>query len=62
MPESETEHQILDRIEAALRKIAIATETPKPVLNRAALVRSLDLLITRLRNGLEHSKAGSETE
>jgi hypothetical protein len=58
MPESETEHQILDRIETALRKIATATETPKPVLNRAALARSLDMMITRLRHGLEQSKSG----
>jgi hypothetical protein len=62
MPESETEHQILDRIETALRKIANATETPKPVLNRAALARSLDMMITRLRHGLEQSKTNGEAE
>jgi predicted transcriptional regulator len=62
MPESETEHQILDRIEAALRKIAVATETPRPVLNRAALVQSLDMLIARLRAGLEQPKSGDLAE
>jgi hypothetical protein len=62
MPESETEHQILDRLEAALRKIAIASQQPKPVLNRTALAKSLDMMITRLRNGLEHGKTGGEAE
>jgi hypothetical protein len=57
MPESESEDDILDRIEVALRKIATIAQAPRPVsgpeIDRAALAKSLDMLISRLRNGLE---------
>ncbi len=59
MPDSETEEQTLDRIEAALKKIATAAQAPKPAgggIDRVALAQSLDLLITRLRSGLEPPK------
>lgn len=65
MPESETEDQILDRIEDALRKIAGATApraAPVPVnsddaLDREALVSALEKVIARLRGALptQHS-------
>lgn len=65
MPESETEDQILDRIEDALRKIAGAT-APRaasvPVkgddaLDREALASALEKVIARLRGALptQHS-------
>jgi hypothetical protein len=67
MSESESEDEILDRIEAALRKIAghsaaglrpEASDAP----DRTALAEKLDFIITRLREGLgapvrEHSSA-----
>jgi len=60
MAESETEDEILERIETALRKIAVLAQAPKPQLgreiNRAALAQSLDMLIARLRAGLEPPK------
>ena len=60
MPEFESEDEILDRIEVALRRIAGAVQTPKPgagrEIDRDALARSLDMLITRLRAGLEPAK------
>ncbi|HEY1856287.1 hypothetical protein [Acidocella sp.] len=59
MPESESEDDILDRIEVALRRIAGAVQTPKPggrEIDRDALAHSLDMLITRLRAGLEPAK------
>jgi hypothetical protein len=34
MPESETEEEILDRIESALRKIATIAQAPKPASGR----------------------------
>ena len=60
MPESETEDQILDRIEDALRKIAGATASravPAPVtgddmLDREALASALEKVIARLRGAL----------
>jgi len=54
MTESETEAETLERLEAALRKIAGAIHKPKAGgdIDRAALVHSLDLLIERLRGGL----------
>lgn len=60
MPESETEDQILDRIEDALRKIAGATAkraAPTPVegddpLDREALASALESVIARLRGAL----------
>ncbi len=57
MPESESEDDILDRIEVALRKIATIAQVSRPAtgpeIDRAALAKSLDMLISRLRNGLE---------
>ena len=57
MPESESEDEILERIEAALRKVAAIAQVSKPAagreINRAALAKSLDMLIARLRTGLE---------
>ena len=57
--ESESEDEILERIETALRKISLMAQAPKlPVgreLDHVALARSLDLLIARLRAGLEAS-------
>jgi hypothetical protein len=57
MSESESEDEILDRIEAALRKIAgvsVAGRRPETseVQERAALVEKLDNIIARLREGL----------
>ena len=57
MSESESEDEILDRIEAALRKIAGHSGTaPRPeggdTLDRAALMEKLDGIIARLRDGL----------
>jgi hypothetical protein len=56
MTESETEAETLARLEAALLKIAGAVHRPKPAvageINRAALIDSLDLMISRLRGGL----------
>lgn len=63
MPESETEDEILDRIETALRKIASAAQAPRPLardLDRVALSRSLDMLISRLRAGLDLQGAADE--
>jgi len=55
MTESETELETIDRLEAALIKIA-AAQAPKPPaapdLDRDALKQSLDSLITRLRAAL----------
>jgi hypothetical protein len=63
MPESESEDEILLRIEAALMKISTLAHAPRPApappagedgrIDRAALAHSLDLLIARLRAGLE---------
>ncbi|GAN80267.1 hypothetical protein [Acidocella aminolytica] len=58
MSESESEDEILDRIEEALRKIASVTEASKPApvgdlpLDREALVATLDSVIARLRGEL----------
>ena len=58
MSESESEDEILDRIEAALRKIAgvsgprLAGEGVDP----AALAARLDRIIARLREGLEPAR------
>jgi len=64
MPESESEDEILDRIEVALRKIATIAQAPKPAIgreiDRAALAKSLDMLISRLRAGLEPPKSADE--
>jgi hypothetical protein len=60
MPESESEDDILDRIEVALRKIASIAQAPKQAagreIDREALAQSLDMLIARLRAGLEPAK------
>jgi len=57
MPESESEDEILDRIEVALRRIAGAVQAGKPgskrEIDREALAHSLDMLIVRLHAGLE---------
>jgi len=57
MTESETESETIDRLEAALRKIAAAAHAPKrataaPQIDAEALKQSLDMLIARLRAGL----------
>ncbi|HQT63391.1 MAG: hypothetical protein B7Z75_11050 [Acidocella sp. 20-57-95] len=57
MTESETEEQTLERLEAALRRIADLAGAPKmtshPDIDRKALVKTLDTLIERLRTGLQ---------
>lgn len=59
MTESETEAETLERLENALRRIGEFARQPKsaaggkPEIDREALLHSLDLLINRLRNGLE---------
>jgi hypothetical protein len=68
MPESETEDEILDRIETALRKISAIAQAPKSTqakdggreIDRAVLAKSLDMLISRLRGGLEASKPADQ--
>jgi len=56
MSESESEDEILDRIEAALRKIASAPAAARPAegdaSGREILAEKLDDIITRLRDGL----------
>ena len=63
MSESESEDEILDRIEAALRKIAgvspaaLSGHAPHDEaegLDRAALTGKLDGIISKLRDGLEN--------
>lgn len=65
MTDTETEAETLERLEAALRRIGELARLPKaasagnpagPEIDREALLHSLDLLITRLRNGLELPK------
>ena len=62
MSESESEDEILDRIEAALRKIADVSGAAVSggvraidgdTLDRAALAEKLDGIIARLQAGLE---------
>jgi hypothetical protein len=65
MNDTETEAETLERLEAALRRIGELARLPKisaspaggaaagPEIDREALLHSLDLLIARLRNGLE---------
>jgi len=70
MSESESEEEILVRIEAALMKISAIAHAPRAAaplaadngrFDRAALVHSLDLIIARLRAGLEpHAAAPTE--
>jgi hypothetical protein len=55
MTESESEAETLERLELALRRIAELARKPRqagPEIDQAALRHSLDMLITRLRNGL----------
>ncbi len=58
MSESESEDEILDRIEEALRKIAGAAQGGKSspakgdTFDREALAATLDKVIARLRGGL----------
>jgi len=63
MSESESEDEILDRIEAALRKISSLS---KPAggdgFDRAALAEGLDQVITRLREALEPVHPPETTE
>ncbi len=59
MSESESEDEILDRIEAALRKIAGVPVAPPRLQgddppDRAALTEKLDDIIAQLRAGLEN--------
>jgi len=64
MTEPETEAETLERLEHALRRIGELARQPKaaaaastgPEIDRGALLHSLDLLINRLRNGLELTK------
>ncbi len=59
MTETETEAQTLERLESALRRIGELACQPRPAtghgpeIDRKALLHSLDLLINRLRHGLE---------
>lgn len=57
MTETETEAETLERLETALRRIGELARQPKagggPEIDRKALLHTLDLLIARLRNGLE---------
>jgi hypothetical protein len=68
MSESESEDEILDRIESALRKIASLSQLPRAEaeaessFDRAALAASLDGIIARLREGLEPPESGEQTE
>jgi hypothetical protein len=61
MTDSETEDEILLRIETALRKIGTLARPARPDIDRSALLTSLDMIITRLRNGLDQPKPGSHT-
>jgi hypothetical protein len=67
MSESESEDEILDRIEAALRKIAdvsgpalsgAARIDEGESIDRAALAEKLDRIIARLQTGLENLRPG----
>ena len=71
MSESESEDEILDRIEAALRKIAGMSGATRPgesetfehaALDRAALTAKLDDIIARLRDGLENAQSRTAPE
>jgi hypothetical protein len=69
MTDTETEAETMERLEHALKRIGELARQPKsasdpgpasdthvPEIDRAALLHSLDLLINRLRNGLELPK------
>ena len=59
MTETETEAETLERLETALKRIGELARQPKqksgeePEIDREALLHSLDLMIHRLRSGLE---------
>ncbi len=69
MTESETEAETLERLEAALLRIAHLARPPSqshrdggdPDIDREALIRSLDLLIARLRAGLNPANGTSQS-
>jgi hypothetical protein len=67
MTESETEDETLERLEAALRRIASAAAGPRriasdgPGIDREALSQSLDLLIARLRAGLKPAMSAPQS-
>jgi hypothetical protein len=67
MTDTETEAETLERLELALKRIGELARQPKPApagaggspspeIDKTALLHSLDLLINRLRNGLELPK------
>jgi hypothetical protein len=63
MSESESEDEILDRIEAALRKIAsLSKPAGGESLDRAILAEGLDQVITRLRTTLDEVLPPEPTE
>jgi hypothetical protein len=65
MTESESEAETLERLEVALRKIADLSRQPKrggAEIDREALLHSLDMLINRLRTGLNPPHSGQHTE
>jgi hypothetical protein len=66
MPESESEDEILERIEIALRKIAALARPARPAaeqpLDRDALASSLDMVIDHLRTGLDAPGSTGQTE
>jgi hypothetical protein len=64
MTESESEAETLERLEVALRRIAELSRQPKHGggdIDKAALLRSLDMLITRLRAGLNPPHSGQQS-
>jgi hypothetical protein len=65
MTDSETEAETLERLEVALRRIATAAHAPKktpgPNIDRDALLRSLDMIIARLRSGLNSPNPSHQT-
>lgn len=63
MSESESEDEILDRIEAALRKIAsLSKPAGGEALDRAVLAEGLDEVIARLRTALDEVPPPEPTE
>jgi len=63
MSESESEDEILDRIEAALRKIgSLSKPAGGDGLDRAALAEGLDHVISRLRAALDAVPPPETTE
>jgi hypothetical protein len=69
MTESETEAETLERLEAALLRIAHLARPPSHPpqpgsdanIDREALIRSLDLLIARLRAGLNPANGNPQS-